>query len=87
MLALAEDSLALITLASLFVALLSVIIFEVPRYLFATLAMAACSVTSTGVPDRTIKVSVIISSFNGANFLAQNVRTLQRQIPISLISH
>jgi cellulose synthase/poly-beta-1,6-N-acetylglucosamine synthase-like glycosyltransferase len=79
MLAIFEDSLALVQIASPFIALLSVIIFEVPRYLFSTFAMALFNHHTDDKVDYTSTVSVIISSFNGADTLPHIIKSVHAQ--------
>lgn len=74
-----EDSILIVQFASPFLAILSVIVFEVPRYILSTLSMAAFGVRPIAVADAQTSISVIIPTFNGAHGLEKTVCSLRQQ--------
>jgi len=74
-----EESIAVVHFGGPALALLSVLIFELPRYLMSTLAIGLFGFGSERVTDRATQVSVIIPVFNGASGLTNTVLSLHRQ--------
>ena len=74
-----EDSILIVQFASPFLAVLSVIIFEVPRYVMSTISMAIFGVRGVPARDCLTSISVIIPTFNGAAGLERTVRSLREQ--------
>lgn len=74
-----EESIAVVHFGGPALALLSVLIFELPRYLMSTLAIGLFGFGSERVTDCATQVSVIIPVFNGASGLTNTVLSLHRQ--------
>lgn len=74
-----EDSIAIVHLASPFLAILSIIVFEVPRYLISTIAITFFGIRNQTKEDSDITITVIIPTFNGKESIRQAVSSLKIQ--------
>ena len=73
------DSLAVVKLASPLVAFLSVLVFEVPRYLMSTLVVAFVGLRQGITPQTRARISVILPAFNNGACLADTLHSLTGQ--------
>ena len=73
------DSIALVHLASPLLALISLIVFEVPRYLLSTIALALYGLRHDARPISNMSVSVILPAFNNGTSLHATIASLQQQ--------
>ena len=74
-----QDSILIVHFASPFLAILSIIVFEVPRYVMSTITMAVLGIRGAAAQDLATSISVIIPTFNGARGLARTVHSLRQQ--------
>ncbi|PZF76088.1 glycosyltransferase family 2 protein [Aestuariivirga litoralis] len=74
-----EESIAVVHFGGPILALLSVLVFEVPRYLMSTLAIAMFGWRRERRLDTTVSISVVIPVFNGEGGLASTVLSLRTQ--------
>lgn len=73
------DSIAVVILGGPFLAMLSILVFEVPRYLASTFAISLFGKNRRSTPDREVAISVVIPVRNGAGELAGTVLSLRSQ--------
>lgn len=74
-----EESIAIVHFGGPTLALISVLVFEVPRYLMSTLAIGLFGLGSERKVDRHAAISVILPSLNAASGLEATVLSLRRQ--------
>lgn len=74
-----QESIAIVHFGGPVLALLSVLVFEVPRYLMSTLAIGLFGLGSERRIDRRTPISVILPSLNAASGLEATVLSLRSQ--------
>ena len=74
-----QESIAVVHYGGPILALLSVLVFELPRYLMSTLAIGLFGFGRRDTLDRASRISVIIPVFNGVGGLASTVHSLRSQ--------
>jgi cellulose synthase/poly-beta-1,6-N-acetylglucosamine synthase-like glycosyltransferase len=74
-----QESIAVVHYGGPTLALLSVLVFELPRYLMSTLAIGLFGFGRRDTLDRASPISVIIPVFNGVGGLASTVHSLRSQ--------
>lgn len=74
-----EESIAVVHYGGPVLALLSIFVFELPRYLISTLSMGLFGQKADPAPSSAFTISVIVPCFNGANGIVETILSVNRQ--------
>lgn len=74
-----EESIAVVHYGGPVLALLSIFVFELPRYLISTLSIGLFGQKADPAPSSALTISVIVPCFNGANGIVETILSVNRQ--------